>query len=194
MHVAVLVSGSGTILEAMIAEHVPIAVVAADRECRGLQVAEDAGIASELVPRESFTRDFDRVGYSRRMADLLTKYEVDLVAMSGFGTIFAEPMHDAFGNRILNTHPSLLPAFPGWHAVRDALDFGVKVTGCTVHVAALEVDAGRILAQEPVRVEPDDTEESLHERIKAVERRLYPQTINLIVQSGTVPDLKEPRQ
>jgi phosphoribosylglycinamide formyltransferase-1 len=194
VRVAVLVSGSGTILEAMIAERVPIAVVAADRPCRGLQVADEAGIASELVPRESFTRDFDRVAYSRRMADLLTKYEVDLVAMAGFGTIFAEPMFDAFGNRILLTHPSLLPAFPGWHAVRDALDLGVKVTGCTVLVATVEVDAGRILAQEAVRVEPDDTEDTLHERIKAVERRLYPQTINEIVQSGTVPDMGEPNQ
>ena len=85
-------------------------------------------------------------------------------------------MFDAFPGRVLNTHPALLPAFPGWHAVRDALAYGVKVTGCTVHVATEEVDAGPILAQEAVPVRPDDTEASLHERIKAVERRLYPDT------------------
>jgi phosphoribosylglycinamide formyltransferase 1 len=78
---------------------------------------------------------------------------------------------------VLNTHPALLPAFPGWHAVRDALAYGVKVTGTTVHVATGEVDAGPILAQEAVPVEPGDTEETLHERIKVVERRLYPATI-----------------
>jgi phosphoribosylglycinamide formyltransferase-1 len=78
---------------------------------------------------------------------------------------------------VLNTHPALLPAFPGWHAVRDALAYGVKVTGMTVHVATGEVDVGPILAQEAVAVEPDDTEETLHERIKTVERRLYPATI-----------------
>jgi phosphoribosylglycinamide formyltransferase 1 len=84
---------------------------------------------------------------------------------------------EAYAGRVLNTHPALLPAFPGWHAVRDALAYGVKVTGTTVHVATGEVDAGPILAQEAVPVEPGDTEETLHERIKVVERRLYPATI-----------------
>ncbi len=106
--------------------------------------------------------------------------------MAGWGTVFSEPMHRAFGGRILNTHPALLPAFPGWHAVRDALAAGVKVTGCTVHVAGLEVDTGPILAQEAVEVRPDDTEASLHERIKAVERRIYPATIGAIVRDPTI--------
>ena len=95
-------------------------------------------------------------------------------------------MHDAYGGRILNTHPALLPSFKGWHAVRDALAYGVKITGTTIHVAGLDVDTGPILAQEAVRVHDDDTVESLHERIKAVERRLYPQTINEIVERGSV--------
>ena len=86
-------------------------------------------------------------------------------------------MHDAFPSRILNTHPALLPAFPGWHAVADALAAGVAETGCTVHLATLEMDAGPILAQEEVPVLPGDTVESLHERIKAVERALYPATV-----------------
>ena len=88
--------------------------------------------------------------------------------------------------RLLNTHPALLPAFKGWHAVRDALAYGVKVTGCTVHVAALDVDTGPILAQEAVPVLADDDESSLHERIKEVERRLYPQTLLRIIEQGKV--------
>ncbi|HUO49260.1 MAG TPA: formyltransferase family protein, partial [Acidimicrobiales bacterium] len=90
-------------------------------------------------------------------------------------------VHDAYPGRILNTHPALLPAFPGWHAVRDALAAGVGVTGCTVHVATLEVDAGRVLAQEEVPVLPGDTEAALHERIKQVERRLYPATVKAVL-------------
>jgi len=95
-------------------------------------------------------------------------------------------MFDVFDGRIINTHPALLPAFPGWHAVRDALAAGVKVTGVTVHIATLEVDAGPIIAQAPVPVEADDDEATLHERIKAVERQLYPDTIKEILQRGSV--------
>jgi phosphoribosylglycinamide formyltransferase-1 len=83
---------------------------------------------------------------------------------------------------MLNTHPSLLPAFKGWHPVRDALAYGVKVTGCTVHIVTEEMDVGPILAQEAVTIRPDDTEETLHERIKEVERRLYPATIKSFVE------------
>jgi phosphoribosylglycinamide formyltransferase-1 len=102
---------------------------------------------------------------------------VDLVAMAGFGTVMTQTVHDAFPDRILNTHPALLPAFPGWYGVRDALAAGVAETGCTVHLATLEMDAGPILAQEVVPVLPGDTEESLHERIKVAERSLYPATV-----------------
>ena len=102
--------------------------------------------------------------------------------MAGFGTILDKPIHDAYEGRILNTHPALLPSFPGWHAVEQALAAGVKLTGCTVHLATLEVDAGPILAQEAVAVLPDDDAASLHERIKAVERRLYPRTIRSFVE------------
>jgi phosphoribosylglycinamide formyltransferase-1 len=96
--------------------------------------------------------------------------------MAGFGTV-VPALPAAYPGRVLNTHPALLPAFKGWHAVRAALDAGVKVTGMTIHVATAEVDDGPILAQEAVPVLPGDTEESLHERIKQVERRLYPATI-----------------
>ena len=102
--------------------------------------------------------------------------------MAGFGTILDKPIHDEFRGRIVNTHPSLLPAFKGWHAVEDALAAGVKVTGCTVHFATLEVDDGPILAQEAVPVLDDDTVDTLHERIKDVERRLYPQVLRALLR------------
>ena len=170
----------------MIDAGVPVALVAADRRCRGLEIAADAGIATELVERDRYDAEFDRDAYSARLAEVLSGHGLDLVAMAGFGTVLTEPMQDAFGGRLLNTHPALLPAFKGWHAVRDALAYGVKVTGCTVHVAGLDVDTGPILAQEAVPVLPDDTEESLQERIKDVERRLYPATLLTIIEQGQV--------
>ena len=102
--------------------------------------------------------------------------------MAGFGTILDKPIHDRFADRIVNTHPALLPAFKGWHAVDDALAAGVKVTGSTVHYATLEVDDGPILAQEAVPVLADDTAATLHERIKDVERRLYPAVLRQLVE------------
>ena len=182
-----LVSGTGSILEAMLEAGLPIHLVAADRPCGGLDIAERASIPTALVERTSFGRGFDRDAYSTELAEVLAGHELDLVAMAGFGTVLSQPMHDAFGGRLINTHPALLPSFKGWHAVRDALEAGVKVTGCTVHVAGLDVDTGPILAQEAVPVLPDDTESSLHERIKEVERRLYPATLRRIIDQGTVP-------
>ena len=158
----------------------PISVVLADRECAGLEIATAHGAPAELVARSAyggFGADFDRDAYSAAVARTLGPHQIDLLAMAGFGTLLAQPMHVTFPGRILNTHPSLLPAFPGWHAVRDALAAGVSETGCTVHLATLEMDAGPILAQEKVQIVYRDTEESLHERIKVVERRLYPATI-----------------
>lgn len=175
--IAVLASGSGTILEAMLEAALPVAVVIVDRPCRAIEVAEAAGIPAVLVQRESFGAGFDRLAYTHAMLDALAPYEVTLVAMAGFGTVLEKPLFDAYEGRVLNTHPALLPAFPGWHAVQDALAGGVKVTGCTVHVATVDVDAGPILAQEAVPVLAGDTVASLHERIKDVERRLYPATI-----------------
>ncbi|MCU1355164.1 MAG: phosphoribosylglycinamide formyltransferase, formyltetrahydrofolate-dependent [Acidimicrobiales bacterium] len=184
MRVGVLVSGTGSILDAIVEAGIPVDVVLADRPCLGLLRAADAGIDTELVERDAFDASFDRDAYSARLAEVLQKHEVDLVVMAGFGTILTQPMHDAFGGHILNTHPALLPSFKGWHAVRDALAYGVKVTGCTVHVAGIDVDTGPILAQEAVPVLPDDTEATLHERIKAVERRLYPATIRSILEGN----------
>lgn len=181
-----LASGSGTILQSLLEAGLPIGVVIVDRPCRAVERAEAAGIPVELVERESFGPEFDRLAYTERVVDALKRHEIDLVAMAGFMTILEHPVHDAYGGMITNTHPSLLPAFKGAHAVEDALAAGVKLTGCTVHVATLEVDHGPILAQEAVPVLPDDTVETLHERIKEVERRLYPEVLRELLDKGRV--------
>ena len=181
MRIAVLASGSGTLLEAILDDGIPVSLVVVDRPSKAQGVAEAHDVEAVLVERSSFKADFDRDAYTAQLVEVLRSHAIELVVMAGFGTVFSEAIHEAFPDRILNTHPALLPSFKGWHGVRDALDYGVKVTGCTVHVATLEVDAGPILAQEAVDVLPDDDEASLHERIKAVERRLYPQTIRTVL-------------
>lgn len=186
MRLAVLASGSGTILDAIVSADLPVALAVVDRRCGAEDVAASHGVACEIVERKSYGRDFDRDGYTAELVGVLRGWDIDLVAMAGFGTILGAGMFEAFPERILNTHPALLPSFPGWHGVADALAYGVKVTGCTVHVATEEVDAGPILAQEAVRVLGDDTVETLHERIKGVERRLYVQTISEILERGSV--------
>jgi len=179
--IAVLASGSGTILAALVDAGLPIAVVLVDRGCQAEVVAERAGIPVVKLQRASFGSDFDRDHYTAEVVAALAVHEVALVAMAGYGTVLAGAIHDAYPGRILNTHPALLPAFKGWHAVEDALAAGVAMTGCTVHRVTLDVDAGPILAQEAVPVLPGDSVASLHERIKVVERRLYPATIRRVL-------------
>ncbi|MFO7281903.1 MAG: phosphoribosylglycinamide formyltransferase [Thermoanaerobacterales bacterium] len=181
---AVLASGSGTLLDAILRDGITVTVVVADRPCRALEVARSHGVPTELVERTEWGPEFDRKAYGERLVKVLRGYGVDVVAMAGFGTVVPD-LPAAFPGRVLNSHPSLLPAFKGWHAVRDALDHGVKVTGTTIHIATAEVDEGPILAQETVEVLPDDTEETLHERIKQVERRLYPATIRRFLEERT---------
>jgi phosphoribosylglycinamide formyltransferase-1 len=177
VRLGVLASGTGTILEALLAADLDVALVIVDRPCRALDVAADAGAAGVLLARSSFGADFDRAAYSKDVARTLVEHDVETVAIAGFGTVLDATFFDHFRGPVLNTHPSLLPAFKGWHAVDEALAAGVTMTGCTVHIAVAEVDAGPILAQEAVPVLPGDDASALHERIKAVERRLYPDTI-----------------
>ncbi|MDO8523847.1 MAG: phosphoribosylglycinamide formyltransferase [bacterium] len=187
MKLGVLVSGTGSILEAMIREHVPIALVATDRECRALEIAKNAGIPTELVERADFGANFDREGYTKKLVHTLTKHRVELVAMSGFMTFLSKEFFDHFGERVLNTHPSLLPLFKGDHAVADALKAGAKETGCTLHIATEKLDEGKILAQEKVPVMPGDTVETLHERIKEAERKIYPRILKDILSGNLAP-------
>ncbi|HEX2119869.1 MAG TPA: phosphoribosylglycinamide formyltransferase [Acidimicrobiales bacterium] len=176
MRIGVLASGGGSNLEAILRAGLPVVAVVVDRPCRATEIAEAAGVPARIVPRRP-----DRLAFTHEVVDALVEHDVDVVVMAGFMTILDKPVFDAFDGRVLNTHPSLLPAFRGAHAVEDALAAGVKVTGCTVHVATLEVDSGPILAQEAVPVLEGDTPETLHERIKEVEHRLYPETIRAFI-------------
>ncbi len=183
----VFVSSSGTILEAMLARDIPVSLVVADRPCRGLDVAAPRGVECVLVDRLDYggfkEPPFDRERYTQAVTDLLVERDIDLVAMAGFGTILTGTIHRRFPGRLLNTHPSLLPEFKGWHAVREALESGTQITGCTVHVATEELDHGPILAQRQVPVLASDNEASLHERIKAVERVLYPDVVVAVMDA-----------
>ena len=173
---AVLVSGSGTLLQSLIDAQAAgelcaeIVAVGADRDgIEALARAERAGITTFVRP---LAKGVDRAVWDAGLADALASYAPDLVVSAGFMKLLGGSCLARFDGRIINTHPALLPSFPGMHGVRDALAHGVQVTGCTVFVVDDGVDTGRILAQRAVDVLPDDTEETLHERIKVVEREL----------------------
>ncbi|HVM12011.1 MAG TPA: phosphoribosylglycinamide formyltransferase [Actinomycetota bacterium] len=178
--IAVLASGSGTNLQALLDEPAVgerVAVVVSDRgEAGALQRAEERGIpALHLDPGAHASRE----DYDAALLDVLRE-RADLVCLAGFMRILSAPVVRAFERRMLNVHPSLLPAFPGAHAVRDALAWGVKVTGVTVHLVDEEVDHGPIVLQEAVPVAAEDDERSLHARIQQVEHRLFPRAAALL--------------
>lgn len=186
----VLVSGSGTLLQALLdaitVGAVPAEVVAvgADRPgIEGLARAQRAGIPTFAHP---FPRGGDRAAWDLELTELVAAHAPDLVVSAGFMKLVGARFLARFGGRMINTHPALLPAFPGVHGPRDALAYGVKVSGATVFMVDAGVDTGRILAQEPVRVLPDDTATTLHERIKVVERALLIDTVNRFAR-GELP-------
>lgn len=187
MRIVVLVSGSGTNLQAIIDAvasgelNVEIAAVGSDREgTYGVERARAAGIDTFVVNFKDFS---ERAEWDAALLTAVLGYEPDLVVSAGFMRIVAPSFIDAFPNRYVNTHPALLPSFPGAHGVRDALAYGVKVTGCTVHYADAGVDTGPIIAQAAVSVQAGDTEETLHERIKVEERRLLVATLGELARS-----------
>jgi phosphoribosylglycinamide formyltransferase-1 len=175
---AVLASGIGSLFEAIIDHGIPMHLLVTDRKCPALGISKERGILHVMLPRV-FTKDFDREAFTEEMAMVLCAHSIELVAMAGFRTVFTPTIFCSFQRQILNIHPSLLPAFPGCNAVMDALDYGVKITGCTVHWATEDLDSGSILQQEAVPVHLTDTEKILHERIKIkkVERRIYPRLL-----------------
>jgi phosphoribosylglycinamide formyltransferase-1 len=184
----ILISGRGSNLQSIIDAigagrlHARIAIVISDRaNAPGLQRARDAGIeALHLDPRDYSRRD----DYDRMLADALRSRGVDLVCLAGFMRVVGAPLLEAFPNRILNIHPSLLPAFPGLHAQRQALDHGVRVSGATVHVVTAELDSGPIVRQAAVPVLDDDTVETLSARILGEEHRIYPEAIESILKDS----------
>jgi phosphoribosylglycinamide formyltransferase-1 len=181
MRIVVLVSGTGSNLQAVIDAvqagelDVEIAAVGADRPgTYGVERAAAAGIDTFVVDFKAYT---DRAAWNAALTEAVAAYQPDVVVSSGFMRIVSPEFIDSFNGKYLNTHPALLPSFPGAHGVRDAMAYGVKVTGCTVHWADAGVDTGPIIAQEAVAIEDGDTEETLHERIKVVERRLLVSTL-----------------
>ncbi|MDP7705850.1 MULTISPECIES: phosphoribosylglycinamide formyltransferase [unclassified Mycobacterium] len=189
----VLASGTGSLLNSLLDAargDYPARVVAVgvDRDCRATQIAADAQIPAFAVRvGEHPTRD----DWDAAITEATAAHHPDLVVSAGFMRILGPQFLSRFNGRILNTHPALLPAFPGAHGVRDALAYGVKVTGCTVHLVDAGVDTGPILAQQPVDVRDGDNEETLHERIKVVERQLLVDVVAAIATRGvTVTERK----
>ncbi|MCQ4118190.1 phosphoribosylglycinamide formyltransferase [Rhodococcus tibetensis] len=189
--VVVLASGAGTLLRSLIdasrAGGYPAEIVAVgvDRNCEATRHADAAGIAHFQV---SLRDHPDRAAWDEALTEAVAAHEPSLVVSAGFMKILGPAFLGRFGGRIINTHPALLPAFPGAHAVPDALAYGVKVSGSTVHLVDAGVDTGPILAQEPVPVLDGDDESTLHERIKTVERRLLADVIAAVATRGVLSD------
>lgn len=182
LRLVVLISGSGTLLQALIdASAAPdfgaqVVGVGADRDqITGLQRAERAGISTFVHP---LVRGADRAEWDRQLTDLVAKFEPSLVVMAGYMKLVGPQFLATFGGRLINSHPALLPSFPGMQGPRDALAYGVKISGATIFLVDDGVDTGIIVDQVAVRVEDDDSVEDLHERIKIAERDLLVQTVH----------------
>ena len=170
--IGVLASGEGTNLQALIDSGLPIGAVASNRaEARAVTRAEAAGIPNRVFELDRYP---DRVARDREMADWLLLRGVDLVVLAGYMHLLTTPFLERFPDRIVNVHPSLLPDFPGAHAIDDALAAGVDTTGVTVHYVDDGLDTGAVIRQEPVAVEPRET---LAERIHALEHRILPEVV-----------------
>jgi phosphoribosylglycinamide formyltransferase-1 len=182
----VLASGTGSLLTSLLAAAVGdwpgrVVAVGTDRDCPANRIAADAGVASFT---ERLKDHPDRQAWESALTEAVAAHDPDLVVSAGFMKILGPRFLERFGGRVVNTHPALLPSFPGAHAVRDALAYGVRVTGTTVHLVDAGVDTGPILAQEAVEVRTDDDEDSLHERIKVVERRLLVDVLAEVATRG----------
>ncbi|WP_098457452.1 phosphoribosylglycinamide formyltransferase [Flavimobilis soli] len=186
--VVVLVSGAGSNLAALLTAHDDAAygarvvgVVSDKASAGGLDIARAAGVPTAVVAPADFE---DRAAWDRGLARSVGVFSPDLVVSAGFMRILGAAFLDEFGGRTVNTHPALLPSFPGAHGVRDALAYGVRVTGATFHVVDAGVDTGPIIAQTVVEVLDDDDEESLHERIKVAEREMLVAQVGRIARGG----------
>ena len=184
--VVVLASGTGSLLRSLLdatGGEYPARIVAVgvDRHCPAADIAAAAAVPSYTVRLRDYP---DREAWDAAISEATAAHEPDLIVAAGFMKILGPQFLSRFMGRIINTHPALLPAFPGAHAVAEALDYGVKVTGCSVHLVDGGTDTGPILAQEPVPVLDDDDEATLHERIKVVERRLLVEVLAAVAVRG----------
>lgn len=186
IRLGVLISGSGTNLQAILDASAEgrldadvVVVIANHDKAYGLQRARKAGIPAVWVDRAAYRSTTE---YNDRIRDTLLEHSVDVVAMAGYMRLLGPQVLDEFPNRVLNVHPALLPAFAGASGIRDAFEYGVKVTGVTVHFANENFDDGPIIAQEVVEITPEDTIESLEAKVHEVEHRLYPEVLQLMTE------------
>jgi phosphoribosylglycinamide formyltransferase-1 len=184
--IGVLLSGRGSNFEAL-ADSVgggrlpgaEIAVVVSNREgAPGIEKAKERGIAARVIPSKGLEREV----YDRQVVAVLREFNVDLVCLAGYMRLLSPFFVASFPNRILNIHPSLLPSFPGLESQRQALEYGVKFAGCTVHFVDENLDAGPIVLQATVPVRDDDTEETLSSRILAEEHRIYTEAVRIVLE------------
>jgi phosphoribosylglycinamide formyltransferase-1 len=182
----VLASATGSLLQSLLdaaVDDYPARIIAGgdDRDCPAVGIAEAAGVPTFHVPLRDYP---ERAVWDAAITAATAAHSPDLVVAAGFMRILGNQFLTRFPGRVVNTHPALLPSFPGAHAVATALEYGVKVTGCTVHLVDAGMDTGPILAQEAVPVDADDDEQSLHERIKVVERRLLVDVLAAVATRG----------
>ena len=186
MNFAVLASGRGGNLKAIIeavergeiTAHLKL-VISDKKEAYALTHAREAQIPAVYINPKDFN---DRPSFDRAVVERLREFKIDFVVLAGYMRLLSSYFIQQYPDKILNIHPSLLPAFKGTHALKEAFDYGVRVTGPTVHFVVDEMDAGAIILQEPVRIDPKDTLESLEEKIHQAEHRIYPQAIELFVR------------
>lgn len=197
LRLAIFISGRGSNMTAILdaidcgrLNAVPAVVVSSAPEAAGIGVARDRGVPTLVLDPKEYA---GRSDYGDALCRALTPYMPDLIALAGFMVVLKGLVLEEYRGRIVNIHPSLLPAFPGAHAHRDALRYGVKVTGCTVHFVDDGVDSGPVILQEAVEVLPDDDEESLAARVLASEHRIYPIAIQWIAQGKLVLDGRKVR-
>jgi phosphoribosylglycinamide formyltransferase-1 len=191
MRFAILVSGTGTNLQSLLDKQTAgelgaaeIVLVISNRPgVVALERARTAGVKTVVVDHKQHA---DRPSFERALLDELNRREVEAIVLAGFMRILTDTFLGAFPNRVINTHPSLLPAFPGMHGAQQAIDYGVKITGCTIHLVAAGVDTGPIILQAPVRITDEDDHDSLQQRIQVEEHRLLPEATKLMAAGRLV--------
>ena len=186
MNIAVFCSGSGTNLQAIIDSQkkgyikAEIKLVVSDMpDCYALTRAKNAGIKTVVVERKNYKVKKD---FEAEIINTLKKEGIGLIVLAGYMRMLSEDFIKAYENKILNIHPALLPSFKGTRGIKDAFEYGVKVTGPTVHFVTVDMDAGPVIMQSPVKVTEDDTEESLAQAIHEEEHKIYPRAIQLFVE------------
>jgi phosphoribosylglycinamide formyltransferase-1 len=185
--IAVLISGRGSNMQSIVAAckrgyiNANVSLILSNRvEAPGLEFARSENIEAVVLPHKAFPV---REDYDRQVVDILHQKQIDLICLAGFMRLLSSVFVTAFPNRILNIHPALLPSFPGLHAQRQAVEYGVKVTGCTVHFVDEGLDSGPIILQKTLEVKPDDTEETLSERLLPLEHATYVEALKLYFEN-----------